>query len=174
MNKVVKSIVILAVVAIAFGTAGVVLAQSATPEATVPGTGIGDGFGGHGARGQRGGMMGGNKEGAQDGLLHDEMIASFATELGLPVEDLETRLVEGESMVEIAISTGLTVDEFQALRVEVRTLVINKAVEDGTLTQEQDDWMKSRGAGMGNQTTRRGNGQNFLGTADCPYFQTNP
>ncbi len=168
MNKVVKSIVILAVVAIAFGTAGVVLAQSATPEATVPGTGIGDRFGGQGGRGQRGGMPG------QDGLLHDEMIAAYATKLGLPVEDLETRLADGESMAEIAISSGLTVDEFQALRVEVRTLVIDQAVEDGTLTQEQADWMKARGAGMGNQTGRRGNGQNLLGTANCPSYQTNP
>ena len=168
MNIVVKSIIILAVVAIAFGTAGVVLAQSSTPEAIEPGTGINVGFGGHGARGQRGGMPG------QDGLLHDEMIAAYATELGLPVEDLETRLAAGESMAEIAISTGLTIDEFQALRVEVRTLVIDQAVKDGTLTQEQADWMKSRGAGMGNQTGRRGNGQNLLGTTGCPYYQTNP
>ena len=76
------------------------------------------------------------------------MIAVFAEELNIPVADLEARLDQGETMAQIAVSTGLTVDEFRTLMVDARTQAIDQAVTDGTLTQEQADWMKQRSAGQ--------------------------
>lgn len=176
MNKVILSIVVVAIIAIALGTAGAVYAQAGTPQASVTGTGYGYGMGA--GRGNRGGMnnggMGGVVAGTQDGLLHDEMIATFAEKLEISVDDLNERLAAGETVAEIAIAEGLTVEQFSALRVEVRTQVLDQAVKDGLLTQEQADWMKTRGAGNGAGRGMRGNGQGQFGNADCPYLQTNP
>lgn len=173
MNKILLGLVVVVIVAIALGTAGVVAAQSPTP---VPGTGTGYGMGA--GRGNRGGMnnggLGGVVAGTQDGLLHDEMIAAFAEKLEISVDDLNERLAAGETVADIAIAEGLTVEEFFAIRVEVRTQVLDQAVKDGLLTQEQVDWMKTRGAGNGAGRGMRGNGQGRFGNGECPYLQTNP
>jgi len=174
MNKLVKSLVILAVVAIAFGSASAVFAQSG------PNTGLSSrtGRGGRGGGGGGGTMLGEAnsvrlQDGFQDGLLHDAMIAAFADALGLSVDKLNTRLEAGETMADIAISTGLTLEDFRDLMVEVRTLVYDQAVADGTLTEEQAEWLKSRGSGrymnggMGMNTGFRGNGQGMYRTGEC-------
>ena len=171
MKKLIISVVMVAVVVIALGSAGFVYAQSTTtPEAPVPGTG----YGMMGGRGMRGGMMGqGAGYAAQDGLMHDEMIAAFAEELGISVDDLNARLAKGETMSQIATAQGLTVEEFRTLMTDARSQAIDQAVKNGTLTQEQADWMNQRGAGrmMGGGRGMRGSGQMGSG---CPYYQTTP
>jgi hypothetical protein len=84
-------------------------------------------------------------------------------------------------MSQIALSTGLTVDQFRTLMVETRSQAIDQAVADGTLTQTQADWMSQRGAGqmaggqMGNGRGMHGGGQGQFANPDCPYYnQTNP
>jgi len=167
MNKILKSIVIVAVFAIAFGATGAVFAQSTTPGEPVQGTGMGYGSSTRGSRGANGGMLNTNVAGTQDGLLHDVIIAAYAEELGISVADLEARIAGGETMAEIAISTGLTIDQFKALKVEIRAIALDQAVLDGTLTQEQADWLKTRGTGIGSGNGTRGNGQGLNGTGDC-------
>jgi hypothetical protein len=124
----------------------------------------------------RGGMMGANAAGTQDGLMHDEMIAAYAQKLGLTVEDLNTRLANGETMSQVALSQGLTAEQFTALMVDARSQALDQAVKNGTLTQVQADWMKQRGAGqmMGGRGMR-GAGQGQGANPDCPYLsQTQP
>lgn len=176
MNKTLLSIVIVAVVAIALGTAGFVYAQASTPQTPVPGSGYGQGMMGMGGRGARGGMMGVNASGTQDGFLHDEMIAVYAQKLGISVEDLNARLAKGETMAQIASSKGLTADQFTALMADARSQAIDQAVKNGTLTQAQADWMKQRGAGMtAGGRGMRGTGMGRNANPDCPYYpQTNP
>lgn len=83
-------------------------------------------------------------------LLHDEMLAAYAEELGISVTDLEARLEAGETMRDVALSTGLTWEEFRTVRVAVREAVVAQALEDGTITQEQADLMlRVRGGGAG-------------------------
>jgi hypothetical protein len=171
MNKIILSIAVVAIVAIALGTTGAVYAQSGTPQAPVSDTGYGYGMGGRGARG---GLMSGSVAGTQDGLLHDEMIAAYSEKLGISVDVLNSRLADGETLSAIALSTGLTFEQFTAIRLEVRTLVIDQAVKDGTLTQEQADWMKTRSARMGTGVGFRGNGLGQYGTAGCPNYQPAP
>jgi len=133
-----------------------------------------------GGRGTRGGVDAGNLT-AGDGVLHDYLIAAFAEKLNIPAADLEARLDQGETMAQIAVSTGLTIDQVHALMVEARIQAIDQAVADGTLTQEQADWMEQRGAvqmvggQMGYGRGMRGIGQGQVANPDCPYNgQTNP
>jgi len=169
MKKFTVTIMVVAVVVFALGTVGVAYAQASTPGT---GTGFGSGLGG---RGGHGGVGAGNIA-AGEGILHDYLIAAYAEKLNIPVADLEARLSQGETMSEIAVSTGLTVDQFRTLMVEVRSQAIDQAVADGTLTQAQADWMNQRGAGqMGNVRGMHGGGQGRFANPDCPYYnQTNP
>jgi hypothetical protein len=177
MKKTLLSIVLVAVVAIALGTAGFVYAQAPTPQTPVPGSGYGQGM--MNGRGARGGMTqapaaraGANQNiaGTQDGLLHDGMIAVYAEKLGISAEELNTRLANGETMAQIVSSKGLTADQFTALMTDARSQAIDQAVKDGTLTQTQADWMKQRGAGMmAGGRGMRGAGQGRNANPDCPY-----
>ena len=171
MNKLTLALVIVATLVAALLTTGQAFAQGTTPpNPQAPGTGYGNGGGPMGGRGMRGGGMVGN------GILHDAMIAVYAQELGISVDDLNTRMTNGETMAQIATEKGLTVEEFRTLMVDARSQAIDQAVKDGTLTQEQADWMKQRGTRM-NGGAGRGRGMRGAnaGTMECPYFsQTNP
>jgi Spy/CpxP family protein refolding chaperone len=176
MNTNLVRIFVVAVVAVlALGAVGVAYAQTPTQEA---GTDSGSGWmGGSGSRGN----MGAGQMAAGDGILHDYLIAAYAEKLNIPAADLEARLSQGETMSQIAASTGLTIDQFRTLMVEARTQAIDQAVTGGTLTPEQADWMKLRGAGqmaggqMGNGRGMRSGGQGQHINPDCPnYSQTNP
>lgn len=172
MKKIVLSIVIVMVVTIALGTTSLVYAQSSTPQSSGPGTGYG--YGNGGSRGMGGGMMN-STSGTQDGLLHDDLVAVYADKLGLTVDELNDRLANGETLSQIAVSKGLTVEEFQTLMTDARSQALDQAVQNGTLTQAQADWMKQRGAGNGtNGRGMRGAGQRQFANPDCPYYQTTP
>ncbi len=171
MNKLVKTLLLVAVAALAFGAAGVAYAQSPTPGSGMIGM---SGRGPHGGSGTGNGIVG-------DGILHDYMIAAYAEALNIQVADLETRLNNGETMSQIALSTGMTLDEFRALMVNVRNQAIDQALADGVLTQAQADWLKLHGAGQmaGGQNGRghgmRGSGQGQYANPNCPYYNsTNP
>lgn len=175
MNKKLLLTIGMAVLALTLVTAGVALAQTQTP----PGPGYGPGMmGGYG----RGGMMGGSgmtrapARGAgvggqfQPGWMHDVMLDTFAAALGLDRATLEERLANGETMYQIATAEGLSQDEFFALMTQARQTAIAQAVEDGTLTQAQADWMLSHMAGG-----MRGYGRGMMGNnGACPFHNTAP
>lgn len=91
------------------------------------------------------------------GYLHTYMVTAFAEKLGLSVEDVNARLLAGETMYDIAIANGIKAEDFPALMIEVRTSALSAAVKDGVITQEQADWMNSHGFGRGG-----------YGTGNCP------
>lgn len=176
MKKFVLALVVLAALVVALVSTGQVSAQGPTPpNPQGPGYGSGGPMGGRGMRGGQGmaGMAGA-------GLLHDGMVAVFAQELGISVEDLNARLANGETVAQIASEQGLTAEQFRALMADARSQAIDQAVKDGKLTQEQADWLKTRGARMngGMPGGRAGHGGmrgQGAGMADCPYYpQTNP
>ncbi len=170
MNKSVILLVIVAVATLALGTVGVAYAQSPTQ---TPGAGV-NAMGGRGPQGGYGAGIGISG----DGILHEYMIAAYAEALDIPVADLEARLDSGETMSQIAISTGMTLDEFRTLMVEVRTQAIDQALSDGVLTQAQADWLKLHGAGqmaggqMGRGFGMRGAGQGQYANPACPYYNS--
>jgi hypothetical protein len=171
MKKIVVVLMVVAVAVVALGAAGMVYAQAPTPQAPVDGTGYGYGMMGGGMRGGRMGQ--GGYAGSGEGILHDAMIAAFANELGLSVETLEARLVAGETVADVAFAQGLTVEEFQTLMTDARAQAVAQALADGTLTQEQADWMAQRGGGQGMHGAgqgMRGAGQGQFSNPDCPYY----
>lgn len=138
MKKIIWTVVLAAaVVAVALGAygVGVAFAQDGNPP-----------FTGRGPMMQNGGEM---------GALHTFMTTEFARKLELNVNDINTRLAAGETMYDIALSAGVTAEEFPAVMTEVRANALAAAVKANVITQEQADWMNSRGAGRG------------MGTGDC-------
>ena len=86
---------------------------------------------------------------AGQGAMHTFMVVEFAKELDLNVNDINTRLAAGESMYDIALSAGVTAEEFPAVMTEVRAAALDAAVAANVITQEQADLMKSHGYGQG-------------------------
>jgi len=171
MKKIVAVLLVVAVAVVALGAVGLVYAQAPTPQAPVDGTGYGYGMMGGG---MRGGRMGQSEfAGTGEGVMHDAMIAAFANELGLSVEALDAKLAAGETMADVAFAKGLTVEDFQTLMTDVRAQAVAQAVADGTLTQEQAEWMAQRGGGQGMHGAGQGMhgaGQGQFSNPDCPYY----
>jgi hypothetical protein len=164
MKKFIFVVVALAVLAGSFAFVGSAYAQTPSPQnPTQPGYGTGMG------RGNRGGMAG-QQSARGEGLLHDEMVAAFASKLGLSTADLEKQLDAGQTMAQVASAKGLTAEQFQTLWTEARTQAVDAAVKSGKITQAQADWMKTRGGGMMNGGMGRGRGAGM--NANCPYNTT--
>ena len=127
-----KTILIAGLVILALGVLGVgaVFAQDATPPVPY----------GHGA------MM----NNGTSGPMHTFMAIEFSKALNLNVNDINTRLAAGETMYDIALSAGVTAEEFPAVMAEVRAAALAEAVKANVITQGQADWMNSRGGTMGN------------------------
>ena len=139
------------------------------------GYGPGDMMGGYGPGGMMGGrgigygngMMGGRGTGISRGVgvMHDYMISSYAFLVGLTVEQVDTRLANGETLKQIAIAQGTTEDQLPVLVTQVRKNALDLMVADGVITQAQADLMLER---MKNYS-----GQDFgsgLGLDNCPMW----
>lgn len=123
---------------------------------------------GFGGRSGFGGMMYGYDQDGEHGPMHAAMLEAMAEGLGLQPDELEARLEAGESMYDVAESLGVSLEDFQALMISARTSAIQKAVQDGWLTQEMADWMLERmnannAAGFGFGHCGNSNGQSFGG-----------
>jgi hypothetical protein len=166
MKKFLIALTVLVALVAVFATTGPVSAQGTNPPAT-PGAGMMNGRGGRGAA--SGGIAAGN------GILHDAMLAVYAEKLGLSVEQINTRLTNGETMGQIAAAQGVTAEEFFSIMADARSQAIDLAVADGTLAQAQADWMKERGSMRSGEAVRGRGGMRggFAGNADCPYFPKN-
>jgi len=137
-----KTILIVGLLVLALGVlgVGVVFAQGTNPP-----------YAGHGP------MRNG------EGPLHTFMVIEFAKKLDLNVNDINTRIAAGETMYDIALSAGVTAEEFLTVMTEVRTAALDAAVKANVITQEQADWMKSRGFGQGGMGTGTCDGTGMQG-----------
>jgi hypothetical protein len=149
---IIASIALVAVLTLS--VAGFAYAQSQTPQAPTkpanPSAGQGQGGWAHGgARPGMGGRFGGmgtlaGQSAGGLGLMHDEMIATFAQALNITPEELQARLDAGDTLWVIAQEKGLSADQFTQLMQQARSTALQQAVADGTLTQAQADWMQQR------------------------------
>lgn len=94
---------------------------------------------------------------AMDGLLDDIIHENLATALGITPAAMADRLDAGESVYDIAISLDFDAVSFSEIMIQVRSDALTQAVGLGLLTQEQVDWMASRGFGTAMN----------VGTGDC-------
>jgi hypothetical protein len=146
MKKIfVLGLVLIAAIAL---TTGIAFAQTPTQQGY---GGYGSGMmGGRGAHGMMG--FGGPVDGSY-GPMHEFILTTFAEAFGLTPEALQIRLDAGETMWQVAESQGYDLEAFRSLMLEARADALQQAVEDGTITQEQADWMSqrmgSRGYGNG-------------------------
>jgi len=76
--------------------------------------------------------------------MMDEMIDVVAEQTGLTVEEIESRLADGEHLFNIASDAGLDEDAFFDLMSEVRKDYFEEAVENGWMTEEHYQWMIER------------------------------
>ncbi|MCP4358973.1 MAG: hypothetical protein GY796_13215 [Chloroflexi bacterium] len=89
-------------------------------------------------------------------LQREEITAVIAETLGITVEELEAAHDEGKTLTDLAEEQGIEMETVQAAIQEAHEAAVLQAVEDGTITQEQADWMLEHGAnGRGGP---RGNG----------------
>ena len=88
-----------------------------------------------------------NMEIAMDGLLDDIIHENLAIALGISPEEMASRTAAGESIYDIAISLGINAVSFTEIMTQVRIDALADAVDLGLLTQDQADWLASRGFG---------------------------
>ena len=158
-----KKIIVFAVVtglvfaaaAAAVGTASIVYARSQSAPTTPPdGTFFGRGMMNGGGMMSGRSMMGqgsffGRTTERATGVLHEYIIAALAPALNLTPEEIQAKLDEGQTLVQVATAAGLTTDEITVQLQAAHTAALKAAVEAGTLTQEQADWMQQRQEQMG-------------------------
>jgi len=94
---------------------------------------------------------------AMDGLLDDIIHENLAIALDITPEEMADRLAAGESVYNIAISLGYDPGSFREIMIQVRIDALTQAVDLGLLTEEQAEWMASRGFGTAMN----------VGTGDC-------
>lgn len=113
--------------------------------------------------GGRGGFGPNNPDRVENEDLHNLMLEAWSAELGISVADLSAREEAGERMSQIALSTGISFEEFRALKTAVNTSVAEKALKAGYIDQAQYEWLlqaaerQMNGQGNGGQTNA-GNG----------------
>ena len=108
------------------------------------------------------------QRGVADGVgpMHEYMQQAMAEAVGLSVEEFEARHNAGETFYQIALAEGFSAEEIPALMQAARAEGLDAAAADGVITQEQADWMKSRGFGRGGMM----GGYGGFGNGECPMF----
>jgi len=98
-----------------------------------------------------------------DGALADLVHANIAASLNLTTEELAARLDAGETISEIGLSLGFDLEAIREILAQARADALAQAVVEGLLTQDQADWLASRGS-----RGPAGGIVNGLCDCDCP------
>jgi hypothetical protein len=156
MSKLLKVVSLIAAVGLIAGvTVNAVYAQEETP--LFP----------RGSRGPRDGGMGSV---AEDGIglfqidqeaIHQEL----ADLLGISLSELESALENGETLASLAVKYEVDFEELQSVMDAAHVEALDQAVADGTITQEQADWILERQAAMGMESGTGFSRQSGRGTA---------
>jgi len=108
------------------------------------------------------------QRGTVDGVgpMHDYMEQAMADAVGLSLEEFEARHDAGETFFQIALAQGFTAEEIPALMQDARAKGLDAAAAAGVITQDQADWMQSRGFGRGGMM----GGFGGYGDGTCPMY----
>lgn len=138
MKKLTIAMLIVSVAALVFASAA--FAQVDTP--LNPGRGGGRGATNPGNTGNQ----------TLDGILHNYLVDYYAVLFGMDAATLDARMLAGESVIDIAVSLGYTVDEAAALMDVAREVALSNALADGFITKDQYDLMIDAGTAMVDNT----------------------
>ncbi len=83
------------------------------------------------------------------GPLHDYVVQADADALKLTADALESRLANGETVYQIALSQGIPADQIPTLLAGARSKALDAVAAAGAITADQAAWMNSRGLGQG-------------------------
>jgi hypothetical protein len=72
------------------------------------------------------------------------MHQAFAEALGMSVEELEAAIADGQTPCDIVEAQGLDAEEVWEATQDARQDLLQQAVDDGLLTQQQADWISER------------------------------
>ncbi len=157
MKKTFLVFTILGIAVLALGMTSPALA--AAPLRGGPGNG-----GGNGHQGALGTGVPIEQKIALDGVLSDLIHDNLADALGILPTELAKRLEAGETISQIGLSLGFDLDTISEIMTQARIDALAQAVAIGLITQEQADWLASRG----NQTPAASYGDGICdGTGDC-------
>ena len=114
---------------------------------------------------------------------YDYVESVLKNKLGMTDEEITTGLNSGKTMYALAQEKGMTEDQFKAALLDERNSAVDKAVSDGTITNEEGANLKETlknnlenctgipGQRMGRNGDGRGNGHmsggGFRGTVNC-------
>jgi hypothetical protein len=82
-------------------------------------------------------------------LYHDRMEEALAEALGLTVEELEAARADGQTLFEMAQAQELPLDDLREAMAAVHEEILEQAVSDGVLTEEQAEWLRDAERGFG-------------------------
>lgn len=137
MNKWYKIVTLVAVVAVTFTSVGVAFAQSETPPPPYEGSNPWES-----GRGRR---MGGGFMSVDPEAIHEKL----AEALDISLAELETAQNDGMSLYELADMYLVDIEDLRAIIAEAHAEALAQAVADGTISQEQADWILERQESMG-------------------------
>jgi len=142
MKKTIFVFSILAIALLSFSATSSALA--AEPQRGGPGNNGGSGNGNQGELGTGTGVAV-EQNIALDGLLEDLIHENLATALGIFPTELASRLEAGETILEIGLDLGFDLTTINDIVTQARADALVEAVALGLITQEQADWLASRG-----------------------------
>ena len=94
---------------------------------------------------QQGGGQGGFGANSADHVenedVHNLMMEAYSAELGISVAELNAREEAGETMSQIVLSTGISFEDFRALKTAVNTSTAEKALAAGYIDQAEYAWL---------------------------------
>ena len=126
----------------------------------------GNGGGGNGNQGELGTGTGVPVERniALEGILEDLIHENLVTALVISPTELAARLEAGETISQIGLSLDFDLTTVCEILTQARINALAQAVATGLITQEQADWLASRG----NQSPAASYGDGICdGTGDC-------
>ena len=92
-------------------------------------------------------------------FYHDEMEQAVADALNITVDELEAARAEGLTPMDIAEEQGLDLDQVHEALEAARQEIIEQAVADGVLTEEQAERLSEFGRGFGGRGGRGDRGR---------------
>jgi hypothetical protein len=111
-----------------------------------------------------------------EGPMHDYMVKALAEAIGMDSANLESYLAEGETMYQIALAQGIPAEKIPTLLATAHSKALDLAAAAGVISQEQADWMKTRGfgrmGGLGNAACDGTGKSSMYGLRNWP--QTTP
>jgi len=123
MKKLVVSLLLAGVIVAAFGFVSTASAQGSDERAY------------YGQGGGRGGFGASSADHVENADVHNLFMEAWSAELGLSVEEIEAREESGETMAQIALSTGISFEDFRALKTTINAKVADEALAAGFIDE---------------------------------------